>query len=172
MANVFEYASVGSPPQVRGKEPRLLSLILHSRITPAGAGKSGNLWVFWNVYRDHPRRCGEKRTGPFLIGRLTGSPPQVRGKARVRAHLQRQRGITPAGAGKRYSLRALCGLTWDHPRRCGEKKRGEPHGGGSPGSPPQVRGKGQTGTQVVRLRRITPAGAGKRGSAIQSFRGA
>ena len=33
-------ARLGSPPQVRGKRKNMQALILHERITPAGAGKT------------------------------------------------------------------------------------------------------------------------------------
>ena len=52
-------------------------------------------------------------------------------------------GITPAYAGKSYSLALFLGLHRDHPRVCGEKpqaRRPEPP---PTGSPPRMRGKGR-----------------------------
>ena len=70
----------GSPPQVRGKPCSMPCSTARFRITPAGAGKTGETSLTANLSRDHPRRCGEN----FLYGlssfSSTGSPPQVRGK--------------------------------------------------------------------------------------------
>ena len=57
---------------------------------------------------------------------------------------------------------ALCGLTWDHPRRCGEKRKRGRVCRVCVGSPPQVRGKGLHLSLYPADGRITPAGAGKR----------
>ena len=58
----------------------------------------------------------------------------------------------------------------DHPRRCGEKSSVMVSGKVAPGSPPQVRGKGAQAYTLSTTRRITPAGAGKRGCAESAFR--
>ena len=70
-------------------------------------------------------------------------------------------GITPAGAGKTYNFVAWSIQLWDHPRRCGENEIALLVGRGSPGSPPQVRGKPNCGQCITWWLRITPAGAGK-----------
>ena len=90
----------GSPPQVRGKQERAVGIVQQSRITPAGAGKTSQLFL------------------RVLI--RPGSPPQVRGK---QSHVRCCRGcigITPAGAGKTCALRLPRVSRQDHPRRCGE----------------------------------------------------
>ena len=111
---------LGSPPQVRGKHicsfyPRYLS-----RITPAGAGKTTHgtnvAWGFW----DHPRRCGENADTEAGYSAMIGSPPQVRGKRRLRLRLYPHARITPAGAGKTRSIYGRGLQRRDHPRRCGE----------------------------------------------------
>ena len=110
----------GSPPQVRGKPERNISGRSGFGITPAGAGKTCFVILISSVLQDHPRRCGENRSGTVRTKTTRGSPPQVRGKpccAFVTASRSR---ITPAGAGKtRYSCR-MCSRSRDHPRRCGE----------------------------------------------------
>ena len=50
----------GSPPLTRGKVGFLLLLMLIQRITPAYAGKSGNLARSHEILQDHPRLRGEK----------------------------------------------------------------------------------------------------------------
>ena len=53
----------GSPPHVRGKDGRAVALAHGNRITPACAGKSSNYNGCGALVRDHPRMCGEKRSG-------------------------------------------------------------------------------------------------------------
>ena len=73
-------AGTGSPPQVRGKLTQSSMSILHTGITPAGAGKTCRLPVADTMGWDHPRRCGENlRMEAYQVG-FAGSPPQVRGK--------------------------------------------------------------------------------------------
>ena len=75
-----ELATLGSPPQVRGKLLVYVPIVLLRGITPAGAGKTRLQQEPPLFSRDHPRRCGEN--GTVLTGQLfrRGSPPQVRGK--------------------------------------------------------------------------------------------
>ena len=70
----------GSPPQMRGKVHHLRCGLLKMRITPADAGKRHQLLDLVKMYKDHPRRCGEKDEilQDFLSSK--GSPPQMRGK--------------------------------------------------------------------------------------------
>ena len=131
------------------------------RITPAGAGKTSLFFTFCIVKKDHPRRCGENLILPPKKPKRTGSPPQVRGKLCLRDKGNRGRGITPAGAGKTFSLTCQLPRLQDHPRRCGENNRSAVDDLGAIGSPPQVRGKQLQYIFRVRSVRITPAGAGK-----------
>ena len=95
-----ERRGAGSPPRMRGKLiPSIISLFL-LRITPAGAGKTSINTSSIQIFKDHPRRCGENQAACPAVLRIRGSPPQVRGKPCCR----RTR--------KRFRL--------DHPRRCGE----------------------------------------------------
>ena len=72
------------------------------RITPAGAGKTRARAAYGTVQQDHPRRCGENENDGFTLGKIIGSPPQVRGKRYDADRLRYGRGITPAGAGKTH----------------------------------------------------------------------
>ena len=131
----------GSPPQVRGKLERLHEDCAITGITPAGAGKTRRCCAHRPKFQDHPRRCGEngldRRRDPSGIG----SPPQVRGKLLEKIGIEKENGITPAGAGK--TARKVHGTSCikDHPRRCGENCCDTPPFCISMGSPPQVRGK-------------------------------
>ena len=65
--------------------------------------------------------CGEKPGSSRLGREWGGSPPHVRGKARIRQPERHEQGITPACAGKRWVRLILPYLRRDHPRMCGEK---------------------------------------------------
>ena len=91
---------VGSPPQVRGKLVSVLIMIVLTRITPAGAGKTALAVADGVPAKDHPRRCGENLGYVTTGGFLRGSPPQVRGKLLQFIGSCRKARITPAGAGK------------------------------------------------------------------------
>ena len=131
------------------------------RITPAGAGKTFLLRLYKVITKDHPRRCGENFIRLPRSSASRGSPPQVRGKRRVCRAGCHKHGITPAGAGKTAPSHAGRADRPDHPRRCGENKLFRCCAAGSPGSPPQVRGKLEDKMRVYIESRITPAGAGK-----------
>ena len=72
--------TMGSPPQMRGKPKWTDARGQEKRITPADAGKTDYDGSGTNVYRDHPRRCGENCLTILLRVRVQGSPPQMRGK--------------------------------------------------------------------------------------------
>ena len=93
--------SVGSPPHVRGKGCCNHSMILVDGITPACAGKRPTLPPPVRSAGDHPRMCGEKKSGTNFSEMKTGSPPHVRGKGDAVAKGPSTVGITPACAGKR-----------------------------------------------------------------------
>ena len=151
----------GSPPQVRGKLERLHEDCAITGITPAGAGKTRRCCAHRPKFQDHPRRCGEngldRRRDPSGIG----SPPQVRGKLLEKIGIEKENGITPAGAGKTLRQLKVCGHAWDHPRRCGENSVFRSRAPNPSGSPPQVRGKLFCHSLISSAYRITPAGAGK-----------
>ena len=69
---------------------------------------------------DHPRRCGENRFAYERKAKISGSPPQVRGKLYQPQLLKDCARITPAGAGKTFAHFVDFFLCQDHPRRCGE----------------------------------------------------
>ena len=161
---------IGSPPQVRGKLTEKHCFITMRRITPAGAGKTSNIALNVALFRDHPRRCGENGTALYSMGSKTGSPPQVRGKQIPACWIERNHGITPAGAGKTQPTTIYSNATKDHPRRCGENDILPSTFKQSLGSPPQVRGKHTTAFLFLLGVRITPAGAGKTTSPPSRFR--
>ena len=114
----------GSSPQVRGKRVESGRSRKHSRLIPAGAGKT----TFRTVSRDkptaHPRRCGENSTTWQGQRGLRGSSPQVRGKRLNALNHEEAPRLIPAGAGKTTFLRKPSNHPAAHPRRCGENAYG------------------------------------------------
>ena len=74
----------------------------------------------------------------------TGSPPQMRGTEIHSQRFPRLLRITPADAGNSRHTRLVRRLQWDHPRRCGEQSVWYDIRRGDLGSPPQMRGTGDT----------------------------
>ena len=127
---------------MRGKVEAAILAMERNGITPACAGKSNQITPVSRRGEDHPRVCGEKRQIWYKMLCCGGSPPRVRGKVALsggRAHLP---WITPACAGKRLDALLVFFRCQDHPRVCGEKKMWILIKGGTLGSPPRVRGKG------------------------------
>ena len=152
----------GSPPRMRGKvglPPPFLSM---RRITPAYAGKSPKFRNRLDVYKDHPRVCGEKTYRDSPTYPAAGSPPRMRGKASGPGVLSSLSGITPAYAGKSPVRELLLIVSRDHPRVCGEKASRFSIASIRLGSPPRMRGKDRRETDTEVVDRITPAYAGKR----------
>ena len=104
---------------------------------------------------------GEKYTSSPLCYVAVGSPPRARGKASLPPHLPALHRITPACAGKRFSLFLLFKYNRDHPRVRGEKSLPVWRRMGLLGSPPRARGKVQVRHVQLENPGITPACAGK-----------
>ena len=155
------YSRQGSPPQVRGKRKNIFVSGRKTRITPAGAGKTGRAEILIKIKHDHPRRCGENSLNLYAHRCASGSPPQVRGKLLLSTITTLQPRITPAGAGKTRHCGTAKQNGTDHPRRCGENLIPAFVKLSLIGSPPQVRGKPKSDIQSLWRVRITPAGAGK-----------
>ena len=136
--------------------------VLSQGITPAYAGKSVLDFLRNQTTEDHPRVCGEKPPALLFLRPASGSPPRMRGKARLQRHPTAEAGITPAYAGKRQFLRNAHSVVGDHPRVCGEKLTITPKWSSTRGSPPRMRGKVNTMLYRHCHKGITPAYAGKR----------
>ena len=132
----------GSPPHVRGKGADEQGVGGVAGITPAYAGKRYGTKTRKATHTDHPRVCGEKCHSRFFMASVLGSPPRMRGKARLSMKVLLRRG--------------------DHPRVCGEKHPAFSFVRNFLGSPPRMRGKVGRYNSGVSTFRITPAYAGKR----------
>ena len=101
---------IGSPPPMRGKENGPKPRKYTHRITPAHAGKRAAVKGNSPLKQDHPRPCGEKGGTAMAKYTATGSPPPMRGKARVGKTARYTSRITPAHAGKRLRKRRNTGI--------------------------------------------------------------
>ena len=111
----------GSPPPMRGKAEALAVADLLVGITPAYAGKRTQNYYHGLLFWDHPRLCGEKVSHCKTLLRYRGSPPPMRGKADLMSYHISYCRITPAYAGKSFSVKICLFGNKDHPRLCGEK---------------------------------------------------
>ena len=138
-----------------------------NRITPADAGKTLGFSFPFDVYKDHPRGCGENLGLDFSGVCREGSPPRMRGKPRLCDSCRYYTRITPADAGKTFWKINGYGNLEDHPRGCGENSRFSRLLLIISGSPPRMRGKREWATFRRLPPRITPADAGKTCKALE-----
>ena len=157
----MDVGPLGSPPRMRGKGLVGFELDIRIRITPACAGKSLSPAPEKALPGDHPRMCGEKFNCNPGSPQHWGSPPHMRGKAKIFRRWSAEMGITPAYAGKSIQTFQFVQYHRDHPRVCGEKFTLSSSTAVSPGSPPRMRGKAPAQTLTGSASRITPACAGK-----------
>ena len=146
---------------MRGKAPVVRDIVRDLGITPAYAGKSGDLGQSAAQTGDHPRVCGEKDGVAYKWLFVTGSPPRMRGKVQKYLAGRFLPRITPAYAGKSALALNVHKVTRDHPRVCGEKSFKTSTSCGYKGSPPRMRGKAPVRSSPALHSGITPAYAGK-----------
>ena len=92
------------------------------RLIPACAGKTDmvrgdSVWC-----EAHPRVCGENSRFCFLLLRLRGSSPRVRGKRGFLFRCLLRGGLIPACAGKTFFVWYSRARARAHPRVCGENQ--------------------------------------------------
>ena len=174
-------AQEGSSPHVRGA----LGRILHDRapggIIPACAGSTERPITRSGIVKgssphvrgaldgqeagrlsgvDHPRMCGEHGASGLATVVIEGSSPHVRGARRAHHGRPVPHGIIPACAGSTSDSTNPGSRNRDHPRMCGEHRRGA-HSSPSPrGSSPHVRGAPQFARVGACVAGIIPACAG------------
>ena len=127
---------------MRGKVRLGAKAVGSTGITPAYAGKRLRSVKSCIRTGDHPRVCGEKKSGSAATACSSGSPPRMRGKVDE---------VLPADTFKRIT-----------PRVCGEKFMVCCPLPLLIGSPPHVRGKESHARRKRQAHGITPACAGKR----------
>ena len=130
------------------------------RITPACAGSTDELYIDFEVPRDHPRLRGEHPTSASSRPGCLGSPPPARGAHQRQDRRSAVLGITPACAGSTTTGTTLMPSARDHPRLRGEHDSGATVLRDALGSPPPARGARDRRHDVDHGYRITPACAG------------
>ena len=70
----------GTSPRMRGKHVDYGIDMFHQRNIPAYAGKTKSLFTQFKAIKEHLRVCGENRTLPAQVPRLSGTSPRMRGK--------------------------------------------------------------------------------------------
>ncbi len=114
----------GSSPRMRGTHSRCDDSERRRGIIPAHAGNTRLYRIYLVQHRDHPRACGEHRSGALRLVKRMGSSPRMRGTLGGCASDDRLRGIIPAHAGNTSKGRESPAAPGDHPRACGEHMRG------------------------------------------------
>ena len=132
-------SDTGSPPLVRERQNKYLSVLSAFGITPARAGKTWCPGLRIEHLWDHPRSCGKDRIHITPMAYMLGSPPLVRERRSNCPGAMSCSRITPARAGKTFTP-FYCALPrLDHPRSCGKDLFGKSPLYEIPGSPPLVR---------------------------------
>ena len=90
----------GSPPLTRERQQIVHERHNRRRITPAYAGKTDATVILHRSAGDHPRLRGKDKKLLQAINKLRGSPPLTRERQNIAAGSAKDRGITPAYAGK------------------------------------------------------------------------
>ena len=150
----------GSSPHVRGAHSTRPSAHCRTGIIPACAGSTPTWVRLCASNGDHPRMCGEHRTGRPYFAIVQGSSPHVRGAL---LHLRvdaRDRGIIPACAGSTHHESDGADDERDHPRMCGEHFQTKRARIRLSGSSPHVRGAPHLMAELRGQSGIIPACAG------------
>ena len=151
----------GSPPLVRERPFTFRFKYFVLGITPARAGKTAIVRPPLYKFKDHPRSCGKDPKSASSSGVTSGSPPLVRERPFTIKSKSRFIRITPARAGKTFSLYRRIRHKQDHPRSCGKDLLAYSSYSSNPGSPPLVRERRPLQLDIVERLGITPARAGK-----------
>ena len=150
----------GSSPRVRGTRSQGRACGGCRGIIPACAGNAQTTFPPASYVSDHPRVCGERQDHCTPTTPPAGSSPRVRGTHICAYQYLPAPRIIPACAGNASKRMGRWRATADHPRVCGERKRGDHYPDHDGGSSPRVRGTRLVPRLVPRLVRIIPACAG------------
>jgi len=151
----------GSPPRMRERPSGEIVWAGKVRITPAHAGKTPEGLTHRTRDQDHPRACGKDSISRRRPSRSRGSPPRMRERRKLFRRSYRQKGITPAHAGKTFARRRNVQVGRDHPRACGKDVTRKGEYMVKVGSPPRMRERPSLRRFPIARDGITPAHAGK-----------
>ncbi len=130
-----------SPPLARGRRGVLVLRVGEPGLTPARAGKAGTAAGSRPSPWTHPRSRGEGNAPSPTVSPPTDSPPLARGRHRDRDEVLHGLGLTPARAGKAWSMQPSHGPVRTHPRSRGEGPCSSIQNADSSDSPPLARGR-------------------------------
>ena len=139
------------------------------RIIPAHAGNTMGVIPSSGLRTDHPRACGEHRSGKASRTRSYGSSPRMRGTLLGDALLRRLVRIIPAHAGNTPLELAPPANDADHPRACGEHCQTPLVQSSQAGSSPRMRGTRFLYQPQLPLFRIIPAHAGNTSMFVMEY---
>ena len=151
---------LGSPPRVREPLLQVRGVDHVFGITPACAGTTAAVDSAQPSGRDHPRVCGNHKSGLSAVHPRPGSPPRVREPLRADLFREIVHGITPACAGTTPGFFQSAPGARDHPRVCGNHSGTHALEKSLSGSPPRVREPRTPIRGDLAICRITPACAG------------
>ena len=134
--------------------------LLRTGIIPADAGSTCLIQSMNDLWKDHPRGCGEHLSRSCESWSGSGSSPRMRGAPVLAFIFWRVCGIIPADAGSTPITCEKSALTWDHPRGCGEHGCGPDELDSDEGSSPRMRGAHMRERRWKWPMRIIPADAG------------
>ncbi|AIA07810.1 hypothetical protein DC74_7388 [Streptomyces noursei] len=157
---VADALTAGSSPRVRGAGPGRLDPDPLRGLIPAGAGSGADGPAGAPQGRAHPRGCGERARGAWILTRFVGSSPRVRGAGLAIRRPKGRGGLIPAGAGSGALVATSRVVRRAHPRGCGERNAARSYPPIASGSSPRVRGAGDTRHRAVGGPGLIPAGAG------------
>ena len=152
---------LGSPPRMREECQLQKTHEKLMRITPAHAGRISGIVSLRFPFRDHPRACGKNYDGVRLTQDNLGSPPRMREESHCTYLPNHSTGITPAHAGRMWSVSTHMLIAEDHPRACGKNSIISEYTIFRIGSPPRMREESGQYTCALLSIRITPAHAGR-----------
>ena len=145
---------------MRGRRNTRPGRTVRLRNTPADAGTTGDGTGSGRGQGEHPRGCGDDRTGSGVTPSPSGTPPRMRGRHEMIQRAGWAEGNTPADAGTTRCGRRPWGRGAEHPRGCGDDMPSAEEVAGAIGTPPRMRGRRCGRRCRSWLRRNTPADAG------------
>ena len=156
----------GLPPHTRGSLGTSATISSCTGSTPAHAGKPPTCYLTCTIHRVYPRTRGEALAAVQEEFVAPGLPPHTRGSQERALQGQRDRGSTPAHAGKPPSSCPTIPRPTVYPRTRGEAVSSWCRGLGPGGLPPHTRGSQAADSGGRDMPGSTPAHAGKPSAAL------
>ena len=151
----------GTSPRMRGKPTPTGMVRKIKRNIPAYAGKTFRCGLMTFGCAEHPRVCGENKSGAVLNTSGAGTSPRMRGKPRWSLSPPEKLRNIPAYAGKTVVRVDSKRSSKEHPRVCGENSMPVAPSSACCGTSPRMRGKLDETSHGVEDPGNIPAYAGK-----------